>query len=381
MAGYGGNVLQLTLGDKGAYLYGVFGSPVAHEDDAARAAVGGARAARPRPDDRRARHPDRDRPRPAPERHVRPRDAPDVRLPRRRGEPRRAADVERRRSARSTSRTTSAGTPATPSSGSALPELTVKGKSATIIAHALTGSLERASRRKTRYQLDLVGRRDELARLDEALEADDRRRRPDRRDLGGRRHGQVAADRGVRPDRPPPRPLRRVRRVPVVRHEHELLRLARDLAPALPGSRTTTPTRPRRTGSGRSLAAIDPELVERAPLVSAVLGVEIAGHAAHRGDGREAPEGLARGPPRGRPPGAGRREEPVILVLEDCHWIDPLSRDLLEVLGRVDRRPAGPDRPRLPTVDRARRRDRRRDGSRTSARSSSTSCAATTPSA
>ena len=37
--GYGGNVLQLTLGDKGAYLYGVFGSPLAHEDDAARAAA------------------------------------------------------------------------------------------------------------------------------------------------------------------------------------------------------------------------------------------------------------------------------------------------------------------------------------------------------
>ena len=33
----GGNVLQLTLGDKGAYLYAVFGSPIAHEDDAARA--------------------------------------------------------------------------------------------------------------------------------------------------------------------------------------------------------------------------------------------------------------------------------------------------------------------------------------------------------
>ena len=39
MAGYGGNILQLTLGDKGAYLYGVFGSPVAHEDDAQRAAA------------------------------------------------------------------------------------------------------------------------------------------------------------------------------------------------------------------------------------------------------------------------------------------------------------------------------------------------------
>ncbi len=36
---FGGNVLQLTLGDKGAYLYGVFGSPIAHEDDAARAAA------------------------------------------------------------------------------------------------------------------------------------------------------------------------------------------------------------------------------------------------------------------------------------------------------------------------------------------------------
>src|SRR6202012_621530 len=34
---YGGNVLHLTLGDKGAYLYGAFGTPVAHEDDAVRA--------------------------------------------------------------------------------------------------------------------------------------------------------------------------------------------------------------------------------------------------------------------------------------------------------------------------------------------------------
>ncbi|MBA3369524.1 MAG: tetratricopeptide repeat protein, partial [Geodermatophilaceae bacterium] len=33
---YGGSTLQLTVGDKGAYLYGVFGSPVAHDDDAAR---------------------------------------------------------------------------------------------------------------------------------------------------------------------------------------------------------------------------------------------------------------------------------------------------------------------------------------------------------
>ncbi len=34
---FGGNVLQLTIGDKGAYLYSVFGAPLAHEDDAHRA--------------------------------------------------------------------------------------------------------------------------------------------------------------------------------------------------------------------------------------------------------------------------------------------------------------------------------------------------------
>ena len=39
----GGYVLQLTIGDKGAYLYAVFGSPIAHEDDAARACEGALR--------------------------------------------------------------------------------------------------------------------------------------------------------------------------------------------------------------------------------------------------------------------------------------------------------------------------------------------------
>lgn len=36
---YGGNVLQLTGGDKGTYVYLAFGAPVAHEDDARRAAA------------------------------------------------------------------------------------------------------------------------------------------------------------------------------------------------------------------------------------------------------------------------------------------------------------------------------------------------------
>ncbi len=35
--GHGGNVVGLTVGDKGAYLHAVFGAPMAHENDAARA--------------------------------------------------------------------------------------------------------------------------------------------------------------------------------------------------------------------------------------------------------------------------------------------------------------------------------------------------------
>jgi class 3 adenylate cyclase/tetratricopeptide (TPR) repeat protein len=36
-ARYEGNLLQLTIGDKGSYLYGAFGAPLAHEDDVRRA--------------------------------------------------------------------------------------------------------------------------------------------------------------------------------------------------------------------------------------------------------------------------------------------------------------------------------------------------------
>lgn len=39
LARYDGSLLQLTIGDKGSYLYGAFGSPIAHEDDVDRAAL------------------------------------------------------------------------------------------------------------------------------------------------------------------------------------------------------------------------------------------------------------------------------------------------------------------------------------------------------
>ena len=94
MAGYGGNLLQLTLGDKGAYLYGVFGSPIAHEDDAARAAAAALDLRDLETIDRRSRDPDRDRARPSAQRHIWPHHAAHVRVPRRRGEPVSPAHVQ-----------------------------------------------------------------------------------------------------------------------------------------------------------------------------------------------------------------------------------------------------------------------------------------------
>src|SRR6185436_16405792 len=39
LARYGGTLIQLSIGEKGSYLYAAFGAPAAHEDDARRAAV------------------------------------------------------------------------------------------------------------------------------------------------------------------------------------------------------------------------------------------------------------------------------------------------------------------------------------------------------
>ena len=82
-----------------------------------------------------------------------------------------------------------------------------------------------------------------------------------------------------------------------------------------------------------TLAAIDPDLVARAPLLSSVLGLEIPDSeltASFDAKLRKTSlEDLLATVLRAR---ADR--EPLVLVLEDCHWIDALSRDLLESLGR-----------------------------------------------
>lgn len=50
LARHGGSLLQLTIGDKGSYFYAAFGAPVAHSDDAARAVAAAAALLVPPPD-------------------------------------------------------------------------------------------------------------------------------------------------------------------------------------------------------------------------------------------------------------------------------------------------------------------------------------------
>ena len=332
MAGFGGNVLQLTLGDKGAYLYGVFGSPVAHEDDAARAAAAGLELR----DLERTTH------------------ARDIQIGITHGRLRSGTYGHAMRrtfvclgdAVNLSARLMSAAAPGSIVVGDELhdlagdaflwerlPDLKVKGRTWDIVAYQLTGSLERASRRRIRYELELVGRRGELAALDEGLEAA----------LAG--EGGIvgiAAEAGMGKSRLVAEFVRSARRRGVFVAFGECQSFGtnasyfvwREIWRRLLRVEDADSDDEQRRGVEAALEAIDPALAPRAPLLATVLGLEIPDNdltAALDAKLRKASlEDLLATCLRDRAAG-----EPLVLVLEDCHWIDALSRDLLEALGRA----------------------------------------------
>ncbi len=332
LAGFGGNVLQLTLGDKGAYLYGVFGSPVAHEDDAARAAAAALEL--------------RDLERTTQARgiqigitHGRLRSGTYGHAMRRTfvclGD---AVNLSARLMSAAPAGRIYVGEDVREMAGDAflwqrLPDLTVKGKTGAIVAHELTGSLERASRRKIRFELELVGRRAELETLDAGLEAALR---------GEGTIVGIAAEAGMGKSRLVAEFVRSARRRGVVVAFGECQSFGtntsyfvwREIWRRLLRLEEGDPASDQRAAIEAELEAIDPSLVARAPLLEAVLGLEIPDNemtAALDAKLRKASlEDLLATSLRARAAG-----EPLVLVLEDCHWIDALSRDLLAVLGRA----------------------------------------------
>ncbi len=332
LAGYGGNVLQLTLGDKGAYLYGVFGSPVAHEDDAARAAAAALEL--------------RDLGRTTAARdlqvgiaHGRLRSGTYGHAMRRTfvclGD---AVNLAARLMSAAPSGAIYVHDEVRQLAGDAftwraLPELRLKGKAAAITAHELTGTLERASRRKTRFELPLIGRRAELEVLETALGAA----------LGGTgRFVGIAAEAGMGKSRLIAEFVRGARRRGLFVAFGECQSFGtnasyfvwREIWQRLFGLEEGEPGEQQRMRVEAVLESVDPALVARAPLLDAVLGIDIPEtELTARLDAKvrkASLEDLLSTCLRSR---AAR--EPLILVLEDCHWIDDLSRDLLHVLGRA----------------------------------------------
>jgi adenylate cyclase len=332
MAGYGGNVLQLTLGDKGAYVYGVFGSPVAHEDDAARAAAAALEL--------------RDLEVTTEARgiqigitHGRLRSGTYGHAMRRTfvclGD---AVNLSARLMSAAPAGRIYVNDDVRQAAGDAfiwerLPDLSVKGKSGVIVAHALSGSLERASRRKIRYELPLVGRLAELAVLDSALEAA----------VGGDgRIVGIAAEAGMGKSRLVAEFVRSARRRGLFVAFGECQSFGTNSSyfvwreiwrRILRLDDAATPAR-QRAHVEAELRSIDPGLVARGPLLATVLGLDIPDSdltAAFDAKLRKASlEDLLATCLRAR-----SAAEPIVLVLEDCHWIDELSRDLLEVLARA----------------------------------------------
>jgi class 3 adenylate cyclase/predicted ATPase len=86
------------------------------------------------------------------------------------------------------------------------------------------------------------------------------------------------------------------------------------------------------------LAAIDPSLVQRMPLLGVALNLPLPDNeltAAFDAQGRaDLLKSLLLECLRQRARTAAQGGSPLLLVLEDCHWIDPLSQELLEFIGR-----------------------------------------------
>jgi class 3 adenylate cyclase/tetratricopeptide (TPR) repeat protein len=89
----------------------------------------------------------------------------------------------------------------------------------------------------------------------------------------------------------------------------------------------------------RRFAAISPDLLERIPLLGPVVNLSIADNDLTRALPaklqRESREALLIDYLRAQAASLGGSGRGIALVLEDCHWVDPLSRELLLTLARI----------------------------------------------
>lgn len=329
---YGGNLLHLTLGDKGAYLYAVFGSPLAHEDDAARAAAAALELRELQSITA----------------------ATDIQIGIAYGRLRSGTYGHERRltftclgdAVNLAARLMSKALPGqiyvaesvrrAAGDGFTWEELaptTVKGKADPVSVFALSGSKRHAARRQIRNERAIVGRARELdvmgAHLDEALDG----------------HGRVigvSGEAGIGKSRLVAELVDRANQRGVGVAAGECQSYGKNTSYFVWREIWSTLFRLDRSVSEREqvraleneLAAVDPALVPRAPLLAGLLDLPLLDNdLTSQFDAKlrkTSLEGLLTECLRARANGG-----PLVLVLEDCHWLDPLSRDLLGVLART----------------------------------------------
>jgi predicted ATPase/class 3 adenylate cyclase len=326
---YGGAALQLTLGDKGAYLYAVFGSPIAHEDDAARAC---AAALEVLALDRETAVTGiqigiaQGRLRSGTYGHQRRRTFCCL------GD---AVNLAARLMTSAAAGQIVVAEPVQRAAGGRfewkrLPELKVKGKKAPVVAFELGGQRTGLT---PRHHLDaLIGRFEELARINGLL---------DRATAGQGQLIGLRADAGMGKSRLVAEAARGFAPRGFTCFEGEAQPfgtlasyfLWRPIWSGLLGFPEDDVAR-QPTALAEALAELTPDHVGRLPLLGPVLGVDLPDTdltqwldpKLRKASVESLLVDLLRALVRAR--------GPLVLVLEDCHWMDPLSADLLEVLAR-----------------------------------------------
>lgn len=335
LARYDGYLLQLTVGDKGSYLYSAFGAPIAHEDDAVRA-VSAALELRTLPDSlnfienvqigisqgqiytgayggtmRRTYGVMGD----------------EVNLSARLMQAAAAGQVLVSQVAQQA--TYNAFT------WESLPPLRVKGKAEPVTVFSLNGRKEQQAIHliEPHYNLPMVGRETELALLKQKIE----------QTLAG--HGQVigiTAEAGMGKSRLVAEIIGLTQAEQVSAYGGECQSYGTNISYLVwqPIWRTFFGLDSLRELTDqvhqleRQLELIDPALVPRLPLLGTVLNLSIPDNDLTQSFDaklrKTSLESLLVDCMRAR-----AKQNPLLFVFEDCHWLDPLSHELMEEIGRA----------------------------------------------
>jgi adenylate cyclase len=327
--------LQVTMGDKGSYLYAVFGAPLAHEDDAIRAASAALelRTLDSRLDFIHDVHIGISQGRArtgaygGSERRTYGVLGDDVNLAARLMQAARSGQVLASKVVRQAT--------SDHFIWEELPAIRVKGKAEPVAVFSLRAARAQQLNRlpDIRYALPMVGREHELARIDERLV----------RVMN--RQGQIVGitgEAGIGKSRLLAEALRRAIDRGLRVYSGECQSYGINASYLVWQSIWWSIFQLDPTGTiddhvaslERQLRRINPQLVRRLPLLGAVLNLPIPDNDLTRTFDaklrKTSLEALLVDCIW-----AQAREAPLLLVLEDCHWLDALSHDLLEVIGRA----------------------------------------------